>query len=191
MAFARASGGRVSSGRPASSAASAAHFVGVAAHCILGAVGDNEWDFLAAALFLGQTQYVLAFGSETNAERRFQKSGHCGQNVGGRLEHDLQRRRRLLGLLLVDHVRGVIGDGRYGDEVVLPADASEHGIGPLRRRGHIDAPSAPDCHMSVSTGRPDNAWKVMGVTKRMAAGVTTTSTATPDVTNKRVISAHL
>ena len=51
--------------------------------------------------------------------------------------------------------------------------------------------AAPDCHRSVRTGRPDSAWNVVGVTKRVAASVITTSTSTPAFTNRRVSSAAL
>ncbi len=51
--------------------------------------------------------------------------------------------------------------------------------------------SAPVAQRSVSTGRPDSAWNVVGVTKRVAASVITTSTATPALTNRRVNSAAL
>ncbi len=51
--------------------------------------------------------------------------------------------------------------------------------------------SAPDCHRSVSTGRPDSACSVSGATKRQAAAVMQTSTVMSAFTKSRVSSAAL
>ena len=46
--------------------------------------------------------------------------------------------------------------------------------------------SAPDCHRSVSTGRPESACSVSGVMKRQAAAVMQTSTTMSALTKSRV-----
>jgi hypothetical protein len=51
--------------------------------------------------------------------------------------------------------------------------------------------SAPVPTNRRSLGRPDNACNVIGVMKRLAAGVITTSTAMSDLTSRRVSSAAL
>ena len=44
---------------------------------------------------------------------------------------------------------------------------------------------------SVNPGRPESAWKVTGVTKRVAASVITTCTVAPSLTSRRTSSAAL
>ena len=91
---------------------------------------------------------------------------HRGRDEQRAFAREAQRRQQVVGSAVRELGDEIGGGGRDDDRVGAARDA----MWPI-------ALSAPDCHRSVSTGRPDSAWNVDGGDEPRAASVSTTSTS--------------